>query len=256
MRDGDESPLRRGAAAAGGVVGLLVVWQVLGVTEVFGTSIAPVTEVVEVFGTPRQRSVVVDAALATAGKAVRGFAWGAAVAALLGGLVVLVPPLRRGVDQLATIQSAIPFVALGPILLANLDRQSVPVGMAACTVFFTIYTAVVSGLHSASPAVQEVFAVFGSSRRQRFVRAHLPAALPVVATGLKVAMPLAIVGTVIGEWFGASKGVGPLLLTTLRNYQMPMMWATASATVIVALALFLSMAVVERAAAERFGASS
>jgi NitT/TauT family transport system permease protein len=110
----------------------------------------------------------------------------------------------------------------------------------------------VAGLHSASPAVQDVFSVFGSSRRQRLVRSQLPAALPVVVTGLKVAMPLTIVGAVIGEWFGASKGIGPVLLVAVRNYKMPDMWAAAVVMVVIALILFGIMAIVERVTLRRF----
>lgn len=249
------SPLRRAFAGLGGVVALLVVWQLVGAGEVFGTSIAPPTDVVDVF-TGDQRSVVVDAAIATGWEAVRGFLWGVVIAAVIGTLVVVVPVVRRGVDQLATIQSAVPFVALAPILLATFDRKTIPVAMAASTVFFTIYVAIVSGLHAASPTLHEVLTVFGGSRRSRLLRVQLPAALPVIATGFKVAMPLAIVGAVIGEWFGASKGIGPVLLTGLRNYQMPLMWAAATATVLVALVLFSVMALLERLTTERFGGGS
>ncbi|MDY7105621.1 MAG: ABC transporter permease subunit [Actinomycetota bacterium] len=247
------SPTRRVAAALGGAAGLLAVWQLIGAGEVFGTSIAPPSDVIEVFGESQQRSRVVDAALSTGSSALWGFAWAVLLAALVGAVAVLVPHLRRGADQLATMQSAAPFVALAPIFLANFDRTTVPIAMAASTAFFTFYVAFTSGLEAASPALYDVLTVFGGSRRARFVRVQLPAALPVVAAGFKVGMPLAIVGAVIGEWFGASNGVGPLLLTALRNYQMPLMWAVASATVALALVLFGVMAAFERAMTERFG---
>lgn len=254
MTDDDDfgTPVQRIVAAFSGAALLLVVWQIVGVTEVFGTTISPVTDVIDVFTDPARRPTIVNAALATATEAVKGFFWGALVAIVVGLFVTSLPIFRKGVDQLATIQSAIPFVALAPILLANFERTTIPVAMAACTVFFTIYVAVVQGLGSASPTLNEVLVVFGGSRRAKLLRIQLPSALPVVATSLKVAMPLAIVGAVIGEWFGVSKGIGPVLLTALRNYQMPIMWAAATSTVIVALVLFGVMALIERLAMERF----
>lgn len=254
MGDEDEfgTPTGRIIAAFGGAIGLLVVWQIVGATEVFGTSISPPSDVLGVFTDSVRRPVVVNAAIATGTEAVKGFLWGTVLAVLFGLFVTSLPVFRKGVDQLATIQSAIPFVALAPILLANFDRPTIPVAMAASTVFFTIYVAVVQGLSSASPTLDEVLVVFGGSRRSRLMRIQVPSALPVVATSFKVAMPLAIVGAVIGEWFGVSKGIGPLLLTSLRNYQMPLMWASATATVIVALLLFGVMALLERLATERF----
>jgi NitT/TauT family transport system permease protein len=239
-------------ATVGGVGAMLAVWQVVGAAEVFGTSISPPTSVLDVFGRAHDREVLRHAALTTGREALVGFTWALMFATFLAVLVVLVPLLRRGVDQLATIESAIPLVALAPILLANVDRASIPSAMAACTALLPMYVALVSGLHAGSAALREVFTVFGSSRSQRFRRAQLPAALPVLAAGAKVAMPLAIVGAVIGEWFGTSKGVGPVLLTSLRNYRMPLMWAAASSTVVVALVLFGAAALLERAISARY----
>ncbi len=250
------TPTSRIVAAFVGAAVLLAAWQLIGAGEVFGTSIAPPSEVAQVFTESAKRSMVLEAARVTGLEAVKGFLWGAAIAIVVGLFVTALPMFRRGVDQLATAQSAIPFVALAPILLANFDRATIPVAMSACTVFFTIYVAVVQGLSSASPALQEVLVVFGGSRRARLLRIQLPSALPVVATSFKVAMPLAIVGAVIGEWFGISRGVGPRLLSAMRNYQMPTMWALATATVVLALVLFGVMALFERLALERFEGST
>ncbi|CAN5419477.1 ABC transporter permease subunit [soil metagenome] len=250
------TPLSRIIAAFAGAAGLLILWQIVGATEVFGTSISPPTDVLDVFGDSLQRPMVLNAAIATGTEAIKGFLWGALLAIIAGLFVTALPVFRKGVDQLATIQSAIPCVALAPILLANFERDNIPVAMAASTVFFTIYVAVVSGLNTASPTLHEVLVVFGGSRRSRLMRVQVPSALPVVATSLKVAMPLAIVGAVIGEWFGVSKGIGPVLLTALRNYKMPLMWASATATVVVALLLFGVMALIERFATERFEGST
>lgn len=235
-----------------GALALVILWQVVGAYDLLGTTISAPTEVLEVFGDGATRSNLVRAGLVTMREAVIGFIWGLLLATVAGLIAVTVPWLRRGVDQLATIESAIPFVALGPILLATLDRASIASAMAAATAFFTMYVAIVAGLRSASRTVEDVFTVFGSNRRQRLVRSQLPAALPVIATGLKVAMPLTIVGAVIGEWFGASKGIGPLILVAVRNYRMPDMWAAAVVTVVVALILFGVMAVLERATIRRF----
>jgi NitT/TauT family transport system permease protein len=247
----------RSPAVAGllGAVGLgltVAAWQGVAAAQWFGTTIAAPTEVLDVLGDPVQRRVLLDAAAITAQEAVTGFFWGAGLALAVGLLVVLVPVLRRGVDQLATIESAIPFVALAPILLATVAREDIPAAMGAATAFFPVYVAVVSGLRAAPAAVTDVFTVFGSSRLQRLTRALVPSGIPVLATGLKVAMPLAIVGAVIGEWFGASSGLGPVMLVAMRNYRMPIMWAAVTVTVVVALLLYAATALVEKLAVTRF----
>jgi NitT/TauT family transport system permease protein len=248
----ERSPAVAALLGALGLVLTIAAWQGVAAARWFGTTIAPPTDVLDVLGEPAQRAVLLDAAAITAGEAVTGFLWGAGLALAAGLLVVLVPVLRRGVDQLATIESAIPFVALAPILLATVSRESLPAAMGAATAFFPIYVAVVAGLQAAPAAVTDVFAVFGSSRWQRLTRALVPSGVPVLATGLKVAMPLAIVGAVIGEWFGASSGLGPVMLVAMRNYRMPMMWAAVTVTVVVALLLYALTALVEKLAVDRY----
>jgi NitT/TauT family transport system permease protein len=235
-----------------GILLVLAAWQVVAATQVFGTTISPPTAVADVFGDAGERSLLLHAGLTTGLEALTGFGEGLAVAVAAGLLVLAVPPLRRGVDQLATIESAIPFVALAPILLALVDRPGIPAAMAACTAFFPLYMAIVAGLHALPPAVADVCTVFGSSRRQALVRAVVPAGIPVIATGLKVAMPLAVVGAVIGEWFGTSGGIGPVMLVAMRGYHMPTMWAAATVTVLAALVLFGAAALLERLAVARF----
>ncbi|AQT80322.1 hypothetical protein B1R94_15190 [Mycolicibacterium litorale] len=101
--------------------------------------------------------------------------------------------------------------------------------------------------------VLDLCSVLGASRLATLVRARIPAGLPVLTTGMKVAMPLAIVGAVIGEWFGSDAGVGPVMLVAMRNYQMPTMWAAVVTTVVLALALYGLCVLIDRLVSVRFG---
>ncbi|CAN5612013.1 ABC transporter permease subunit [soil metagenome] len=246
------SELRPAALGVLGMVVIVAVWQAVAAAKLLGTAVAPPTAVIKVLANAAQRSQLVTAASQTGVEAVTGFAAGFVVAALAGLLVTAVRPLRRGVDQLATVESAIPFVALAPILLALFSRAHLPAAMAATTAFFPLYIAIVSGMAATPQAIVDVHTVLGASRLTTLVRARIPAGLPVVATGAKVGVPLAIVGAVIGEWFGASAGVGPVMLVAMRNYQMPMMWATMTVTVALALVLYGIAALLEWVAVQRF----
>jgi NitT/TauT family transport system permease protein len=248
----ERSLAARTIPAVAGVALLLGAWEWAGARGAFDGAIVSPSAIFDVFSDDIQRQVMITAAKVTTTSALIGYFWGFVAAAICGTAVVVIPPLRRGVDKLATIETAIPPVALAPVMLAIFDRETVPTAMAAVTVFFTLYIACVEGLLAVSKTHLEVFEVFGSSRRQRLLRAQLPAALPVIATGLKVAMPLAIIGAVIGEWFGSTKGVGPVLMVAMRNYRMEQMWAAAAAIVIVALVLFQVMSLVERAATNKY----
>jgi ABC-type nitrate/sulfonate/bicarbonate transport system permease component len=244
--------VRSGAYGVLGVALVLLLWQLLASTGTLGGTLTAPTVVARVFADPAERTTLSQAAFATGMEAVEGFLWSLLYAVVIGLLVTVLRPLRRGVDQLATIESAIPFVSLAPIILAVFSREHVPAAMAAATAFFPLYIAVVAGMDAVSSTVADLCTVLGASRYDTLFRARIPAGLPVIATGLKVGMPLAIVGAVIGEWFGSSQGVGPIMLAAMRGYQMPTMWAAVTATVVVALVLYGVCAFVESLVNSRF----
>ncbi len=244
--------LRPAALGALGLLIVVAVWQVVAAAQLLGTSVAPPTAVAALFADADQRTLLLSAALTTGSRAITGFAVSFGLAVLAGLLVTVVRPLRRGIDQIATIESAIPFVALAPILLALFPREQLPAAMGAATAFFPLYVAIVAGMSATPRGVIDVCDALGASWWTTLVRARIPAGLPVIATGAKVGVPLSIVGAVIGEWFGAGEGVGPLMLVAMRNYEMPKMWAAMTVTVALALALYGVAAVLEWAAARRF----
>jgi ABC-type nitrate/sulfonate/bicarbonate transport system permease component len=244
------------ASAVYGVLGVLIVlvaWQLLASTSLLSDAVTGPSGVARVLADSGQRSQLSDAAVTTGQEALLGFLWSLLLAVAVGLVTTLVRPLRRGIDQLATIESAIPFVALAPILLAVFARDHVPSAMGAATAFFPLYVAVVAGMDAVPASVADLCTVLGANRRDTLLRARVPAGLPVVAAGMKVGMPLAIVGAVIGEWFGSSGGVGPIMLAAMRSYEMPTMWAAVTVTVLVALVLYGACALIERLASARFG---
>ncbi|TGD85457.1 ABC transporter permease subunit [Mycolicibacterium sp. CH28] len=236
-----------------GLFVMVVVWHVVAVSRVFGSTVSSPTAVLRVLADDKRRATLLAGVRVTMLESLQGFVWALVAAAIVALIATLVPVVRRGSDQLGTIESAIPFVSLAPILLALFDRDMVPSAMAACTAYFPLYLAFVSGLAAGPRSAIDLLTVLGASRWSVLLRARIPAGLPVLTTGMKVAMPLAIVGAVIGEWFGSNGGVGPILLVAMRNYQMPTMWAAVVATMALALGLYGLCVVVDRIVVARFG---
>jgi ABC-type nitrate/sulfonate/bicarbonate transport system permease component len=248
----DSRSLRRLLTALAGLGLGLLAWEVISATGWLDTSVPSIASVVEAFRDSESRSALLAATIVTGGEAVRGFAVGLVLALAAGAVAVVVPRLRRGLDQLATFENSVPLVAIGPVLLATVDRQTVPVAMSAVAVFFTIYVATTSGLSKVSAAHADVFQAFGARWWQRLVRVQIPSAVPVVVTSLKVTMPIAIVGAVIGEWFGTQGGLGPVMLVAMGSYQMPMLWAAAGCAVGLSILLYAAMALLEAQTDRRF----
>jgi NitT/TauT family transport system permease protein len=83
-------------------------------------------------------------------------------------------------------------------------------------------------------------------------RLDLPAALPSIASGLKLAIPAALVGTLVGEWFGAPRGLGVLIVNAMENFQIPLLWSAVLLTLCASLLLYALMGLLERSVEARF----
>jgi NitT/TauT family transport system permease protein len=97
------------------------------------------------------------------------------------------------------------------------------------------------GLRSMSMEMADLARSMGASRLQVFARFRLPTSLPYLFSGLKVAATLAIAGTVVGEFVGADKGLGYLLLVTNSNMQTALMFATIVALTIIGLVFYYAV---------------
>jgi NitT/TauT family transport system permease protein len=115
-----------------------------------------------------------------------------------------------------------------------------------------VFVATASGLASALPVQVELFTVFGASRLATFARLALPSALPALVNGLRSAAPSAVVGAIIGEWFSAERGLGPMLVAAMQNYQIDQLWATALAGSLLSIVAYVVFGALRGALDARF----
>jgi NitT/TauT family transport system permease protein len=181
-----------------------------------------------------------------------GYAMGVAagVAAALGAH--LLPPLRPGMDRTSAVIHAIPSIALAPLFILTLGRDATPTGLAALNAFFILYVATTSGLGAAPAALRDLVTVLGGGPGQRLWRVDLPAALPTIASGMRLAVPASLIGVLIGEWFGSPRGLGVLVINAMQNFQIPLLWSAVLLAVVTSMTLYGLLGLVQRAAQERF----
>ena len=148
--------------------------------------------------------------------------------------------------------NSIPSIALGPIFLVLLSRESTPAAVSSIQVFFIIFVSAAAGLQRATLAHRDLFSVLGAGRGNRFARLELPAALPALASGLRLAWPAALIGAIIGEWFGAPRGLGILIINAMQNFQIVLLWCAVLLAMISSLLIYGLLTVLERAAYARF----
>ena len=245
---------RRAVLAA--VLGLLVfalAWEIIGRRELLGSSWPPLSDVWATLSNPKRWTLLGRALRATAREAAIGYVVGVSAALAVCTLAALVPWARRGVYDFAAIVNALPIIAIGPLLIAFFPRPVTPIVIAALTVFFTTTVSVAAGIERSSDAHQQVASVLGASRWRRFRYIQVPAAMPSVMDGLKLAAPSAVLGALLGEWFGTEVGLGQVLLVSMQNYQIDLLWSAALLGAAVALLAYGTISLAQRRVADRFG---
>jgi sulfonate transport system permease protein len=195
------------------------------------------------------------AAAATVGAALRGFVIGGSIAFAAALVAVTVPPLRGLVVRLAAIANAAPWVAVAPCLLIVLGRDQGPVAVAALAVFFPIFVSTSVGFTAAPAATHDVTTALGGGRIRRLWSVQLPASWPSIADGIKLAAPAALAGAVFGEWYGADRGLGVLLITAMQGGRPDRLWSAALLCAVSGLLAYATCTAVRRAAVSRYGAS-
>ena len=236
-----------------GIALFLALWEIVGRTQILGISWPPLSDVLEMLTEPARRPLFQRAIGATLESTAMGYVWGTGAGLVLAALAHLVPPLRRGSDRLAAVLNSVPSIALGPIFLVLLTRESTPAAVSSIHVFFIVFVSVSSGLQRATPAHRDLFAVLGADRLKRFARLELPAALPSLVSGLRLAWPAALIGAIIGEWFGAPRGIGILIINAMQNFQIVLLWCAVLLAVGASLFFYGLLTLLERAAYSRFG---
>lgn len=235
-----------------GVAAFLALWQVIGANRWAGLTWPPLTDVLAFLFNPSRTQLFARAAGATFGVVILGYIAGGVAGVGVGMLAHAATTLRPGIDRLVSVVHAIPLIALAPLFIVLMDRDTTPVAIAALGVFYLFYVSTTSGLAASSAAHRDLFRVLGAGPLTRLVRLELPAALPALASAMKLAIPVAFIGAIVGEWFGASRGLGLLMVSAMQNFQIPLLWSAVAIAACASLLGFALMSVLEKLAYGRF----
>lgn len=182
---------------------------------------------------------------------------GLLLAILFGGMTALLLALfataRLWLLPVLVASQALPVFALAPILILWLGYgMASKVAMAALIIFFPVTASFYDGLRRTPRAWTEMALLMTgrerASRQQRFasawrilLRIRAPAALPAAASGLRIAAATAPIGAIVGEWVGASEGLGYLMLRANARLQIDLMFAALLTLVVMAVLLYVGM---------------
>ncbi|MDX3850262.1 ABC transporter permease [Streptomyces sp. AK02-01A] len=155
--------------------------------------------------------------------------------------------LERMFTPLLVAVNAVPKIALGPLLVGALGWGQTPVlTMVFLLCFFPIVLSTATGLTSTPADLAELARSLDASRWQAFRKVRLPAALPQIFVGLKVAMPLAAIGAVIGEFQAGESGLGYLIVQAGGVGDTATAWAAIILIGLMSILLYFALVVMER----------
>src|SRR4051812_6694361 len=177
---------------------------------------------------------------------VLGFALAVAVALPLAIGITSSARFDRFVMPMLLFFQVVPKVAIAPLFLVWFGIGTLPKVLVAFLIsFFPIVIDATVGLRSMSSEMRDLARSMGATPMQLFARFRLPGSLPYLFSGLKVAATLAVAGAVVGEFVGADKGLGYLLLVTNSNLETALMFATLFALTIIGLLFFYAVELLE-----------
>jgi ABC-type nitrate/sulfonate/bicarbonate transport system permease component len=238
-----------------GTVGVVIffgLWEILGRSGAAGRTFPPMSDVIDYVIDPSHRSLFKRAISSTSQSAGRGFLIAIFFSVALAAFGTSIPAMKQGVDRFAASIHAIPLIALGPIFIVLMSRDGTPTAVAALAAFFPIFVATASGMEAASKAHTEVFTALGADRKTRLRLLEVPTALPAFVDGLRLAAPAACLGAILGEWFGAPRGLGLLIVSAMQNFQIALLWSAALLAATISILAFAVFGALERVVVARY----
>lgn len=180
--------------------------------------------------------------------ALRGFLIGAVAAFVVAILIDRSAFLTRGLLPIGNFVAALPIVGIAPILVNwfGFDWQS-KAAVVVVMVFFPILVNTVQGLRETDAMQRDLMRTYAAGYFQTLLKLRLPAALPFVFNGLKIATTLALIGAIVAEYFGSpTRGMGFRISTGVGSLEIDLVWAEIAVSALVGSAFYGLVAFLEQ----------
>jgi NitT/TauT family transport system permease protein len=221
---------------------ILAAWQglvmVAGIPEYLLPS--PVAIVADV-----DRTLVVQLGV-TFLEAAIGFLIASALAFICAVLFVRFHTLEEGLFPIAIAIKTTPIVAIAPLLVIWLGTgwwSKIVAAILIC--FFPVLVNTVKGLKAADAEYRELFQTLGASGAQEFRKLRIPYCLPYLFSALKISSSLAIVGAIVGEFVGATQGLGYLIIVSSAHLETATLFAAIAAAALAGITMFYIIGAIE-----------
>jgi NitT/TauT family transport system permease protein len=225
---------------------LALIWEkAVDIFQIKRYLLPPLSQVLESLWV--NRGLLASQSLVTTWEIVLGYFWAVGGGVALGLAIFAWPTARRTLYPLIVLFQGLPKIALAPLIVIWFGYGNASkVLMAFMFAFFPVVIATLGGLASTPAHLIEHFRAIRASRWTTFWRLQALAALPSIMDGCKTAMPLAVIGAIVGEFVGSEKGLGHLILEANAQARTDLLFAALVAISIVAGALYVLVELVAK----------
>ena len=186
----------------------------------------------------QERGILASHGLVTVAEALTGIAISLVFAVILGVVMDCFPLARRGIYPILVATQTVPMIVMAPILIIYMGFG---VGPKILTVvlmcFFPVAVSFCDGLAQVDEEYVNLVRSYGAGRWKAYRLVKIPASVPALISGLKVAATYSISGAVVGEWIGAQKGLGYYLLRVKNGYMLDKVFACVAVIVFLSLCM-------------------
>ncbi|MBX6323741.1 MAG: ABC transporter permease, partial [Rhodospirillaceae bacterium] len=195
----------------------------------------------------QHRDNLAGAALVTAGEVVSGFLLAALAGMAVAVTIVRFDRLGRALYPLVVLFQTVPKVALAPIFILWFGYELAPkVLLIVVIAFFPVALDMLAGMQSVDPTLVSLMRSVGAGRGEILRRIQIPAALPQLVAGLKVAITFSVIGAIVGEFAGASAGLGYMIQFASTQLDTPLVFAALVVVSALGIAFYYVIELAER----------
>ena len=193
------------------------------------------------------RSLFLRHTLVTLEEVVLGFALALVIGIALAAAIAYSRIVERAAYPFVIASQTVPVIVIAPLLLIWIGYGIWPkIIMVILISFFPIVINTVDGLKSADPDMLNMMRTLGASRWQLFTKIQAPSSVPFLFSGIRVAIALSVIGAVIGEWVGASAGLGYLMTRSAPQFLTDRVFASIFILSVMGITLFVLVVLIER----------
>lgn len=183
-------------------------------------------------------AVLTSHASVTVMEALAGMGISLVLAIFLGIIMDCFPLMRQGIYPILVVTQTVPMIVMAPILIIYMGFGIAPKILTVVLMcFFPIAVSFCDGLSQVDEEYVNLVRSYGAGQFKSYRLVKIPAAIPSLISGLKVAATYSISGAVVGEWIGAQKGLGYYLLRVKNSYMLDRVFACVVIIILLSLCM-------------------